>query len=185
MYRNLNWYNLFEFKYDLSVPNNANIEPQKGGCCTVMPYKIFDLLEIPLTTMQDHPLYYYMNDFTINLWKRQSELILQKYGLLSFGVHPDYTIPANAKENYKRLLSYLAELKETRNLWNAKPAEIHSWWTARDNMELTNNNGSWEIKGDASGKARIAYMKLEGSKLVFELEDKKVKVINNLPAQEV
>jgi hypothetical protein len=170
MYRNLDWYEYFNFKYDMSVPNNANIEPQKGGCCTVMPYKIANLLEIPLTTMQDHPLYYYLKDHTVSLWQRQVDIILKKYGLLSFSIHPDYTIPAKAKENYKRLLSYLAELRETSNLWNALPAEIYEWWTARNLMLLVNKNGKWEIEGDNTGKARIAYMKLENGNLVFTVE---------------
>lgn len=40
MYRNQEWYDAFEFSYDMSVPNVAHLEPQRGGCCTVMPYFI-------------------------------------------------------------------------------------------------------------------------------------------------
>ena len=170
MYRNLNWYEYFNFKYDMSVPNNANIEPQKGGCCTVMPYKIAGLLEIPLTTIQDHPLYYYLNDYTIKLWQLQAEIILKKYGLLSFSIHPDYTLNTKAKENYKRLLAYLAELRESHNLWHSLPGAINDWFTARDSMQLINREGRWEITGDKTGKARVAYMHLEGDELVYTVE---------------
>ena len=38
MYRNLDWYDAYEFSYDMSVPNVAHLEPQRGGCCTVMPF---------------------------------------------------------------------------------------------------------------------------------------------------
>lgn len=170
MYRNLNWYEYFNFKYDMSVPNNANIEPQKGGCCTVMPYKIAGLLEIPLTTMQDHPLYYYLNDYTTKLWQKQAGIILKKYGLLSFSIHPDYTIPAKAKENYKRLLAYLAELKNSNDLWQALPCKINDWYNARSSMKLINKNGHWEISGDRTGKAKIAFISLEGDNLVYTVE---------------
>lgn len=171
LYRNLDWYNLFELKYDLSVPNNANIDPQKGGCCTVMPYKIFNILELPLTMIQDHPLYYYLNDFTIDLWKQQAEIILSKSGLLSFNIHPDYTIAENAKQNYKRLLVYLSGLKDTLNLWNPLPKEIYDWWTERNKMELIQKDGKWEIKGNESGKGRIAYMKLKNNVLDISVDN--------------
>ncbi len=36
MYRNQDWYDAFEFSYDMSVPNVAHLEPMRGGCCTVM-----------------------------------------------------------------------------------------------------------------------------------------------------
>src|SRR5580704_8149408 len=42
MYRNLDWYDAFEFSYDMSVPNVAHLEPQRGGCCTVMPFFVGD-----------------------------------------------------------------------------------------------------------------------------------------------
>ncbi len=54
MYRNLDWYDAYEFSYDMSVPNVAHLEPQRGGCCTVMPFFVGKILELPLTTTQDY-----------------------------------------------------------------------------------------------------------------------------------
>jgi hypothetical protein len=48
MYPNLDWYAELGFSYDMSVPNVAHLDPQRGGCCTVMPYFIGDQLELPL-----------------------------------------------------------------------------------------------------------------------------------------
>lgn len=53
MYRNQDWYDAFEFEYDMSVPNVGHLDAQHGGCCTVMPYFIGNILELPLTTVQD------------------------------------------------------------------------------------------------------------------------------------
>jgi len=53
MYRNQEWFDAFEFSYDMSVPSVAHLEPQRGGCCTIMPYFVGKILEIPLTTTQD------------------------------------------------------------------------------------------------------------------------------------
>ena len=48
MYRNQEWFHALDFEYDMSVPNVAHLEPQRGGCCTVMPYFIGNLVELPL-----------------------------------------------------------------------------------------------------------------------------------------
>ncbi len=48
MYREQGWFGAFEFSYDMSVPNAAHLEPQRGGCCTVMPYFVGNILELPL-----------------------------------------------------------------------------------------------------------------------------------------
>ena len=58
MYREQDWFDAFEFSYDMSVPNAAHLEPQRGGCCTVMPYFVGNILELPLTTAQDYTLFH-------------------------------------------------------------------------------------------------------------------------------
>jgi hypothetical protein len=85
MYRNLDWYEALEFSYDMSVPNVAHLDPQRGGCCTVMPYFIGNILELPLTTTQDYSLFHIIGDYSTKLWKQQIKLVLQKHGLISFG----------------------------------------------------------------------------------------------------
>ena len=67
MYREQEWFDAFEFSYDMSVPNAAHLEPQRGGCCTVMPYFVGDLLELPLTTTQDYSLFHILGDYSISL----------------------------------------------------------------------------------------------------------------------
>src|SRR6266571_455236 len=92
MYRKQEWYDLFEFSYDMSVPNVAHLEPLRGGCCTVMPYFIGKIIELPLTTAQDYSLFHILNDYSTNLWKQQLALIRERNGLMSFLTHPDYLI---------------------------------------------------------------------------------------------
>ena len=53
MYREVEWFDALDLSYDMSVPNAAHLEPQRGGCCTVMPYFLGEMVEIPLTTVQD------------------------------------------------------------------------------------------------------------------------------------
>ena len=82
MFQNQDWYSAFDFSYDMSVPNVAHLEPQRGGCCTVMPYFIGKILELPLTTIQDYSLFHILDDYSIDLWKHQIDLILKRNGLI-------------------------------------------------------------------------------------------------------
>ena len=72
MYREQGWFDAFEFSYDMSVPNAAHLEPQRGGCCTVMPYFVGDILELPLTTAQDYTLFHILNDYSTRCGKSRS-----------------------------------------------------------------------------------------------------------------
>ena len=57
LYRNADWFDAFEFSYDMSLPNVAHLDPQRGGCCTVMPFFIGKIVELPLTCTQDYTLF--------------------------------------------------------------------------------------------------------------------------------
>ena len=71
LYRNADWFDAFEFSYDMSIPNVAHLDPQRGGCCTVMPYFIGKIVELPLTCTQDYTLFNILEDYSIELWKKQ------------------------------------------------------------------------------------------------------------------
>src|SRR5260370_20707867 len=92
LYRKPEWYDAFEFAFDMSVPNVAHLDPQHGGCCTVMPYFIGDVLKLPVTTIQDYTLFHLLNVRSIALWRTLVQHILENHGLASFIVHPAYVI---------------------------------------------------------------------------------------------
>jgi hypothetical protein len=169
MYRNQDWYDAFEFSYDMSVPNVAHLEPQRGGCCTVMPYFIGNILEIPLTAGQDYTLFHILKDYSIDFWKKQSELILGKHGLLSFITHPDYLIERKARTVYESLLAYLRQISERRGIWQTVPGEVDRWWRARSEMKLVKDSSGWRIEGPESERARLAYASLDGDQLVYTI----------------
>jgi hypothetical protein len=112
LYRNADWYDAFEFSYDMSLPNVGHLDPQRGGCCTVMPYFIGKIIELPLTCTQDYTLFQILGDYSIDLWKQQIALVRQNHGLISLIVHPDYVIEQRARDTYKALLGHLAGLRE-------------------------------------------------------------------------
>jgi hypothetical protein len=169
LYRKPEWYDALEFAYDMSFPNVAHLDPQRGGCSTVMPYFIGDILELPVTTIQDYTLFYLLNERSIDLWKNQVELIMEKSGLTSFIVHPDYIIERDTSSIYKDLLSYLGELRERTPIWCALPADVNSWWRVRSKMSLVEDGNGWRIEGNESGRAVVAYAKNVDGKLVYEM----------------
>ncbi len=170
LYRKPDWYDAFEVSLDMSVPNVAHLDPQRGGCCTVMPYFIGDVLELPLTTTQDYMLVHLLKQSNIDLWKRQISAILNKNGFASFIVHPDYVDQGEARSLYKNLLGYIKELRTTANIWCALPSEVDRWWRARSKMTLVSDGNGWKVTGDGSERACVAYARNVDGKLVYELQ---------------
>jgi hypothetical protein len=172
MYRKQAWYDVFEFVYDMSVPNVAHLEPLRGGCCTVMPYFIGKILEIPLTTAQDYSVFQILNEYSLDLWKEQIRLVREHNGLLSFLTHPDYLIDDRSRQVYESLLAYLREIANHDKIWVALPAEIDQWWRQRSQMKLVPQGGQWAIEGPGKDRAQIAYAVLEEGQLSFEVAGK-------------
>jgi len=169
LYRKPEWYDALDFAFDMSFPNVAPLDPQQGGCCTVLPFFIGDMLEIPVTTVQDYTLFHVMNERSIELWKSQIDLVLKKNGLLSFIVHPDYTLQPDTLSVYKHLLRHLQGLRDKTPIWFALPSEINAWWRARNKMSVVKDGGSWRIVGEGSERALLAYAKNVDGKIVYEL----------------
>jgi hypothetical protein len=170
MYRNVEWFKYFRFKYDMSIPNVGQLDPQRGGCCTVMPFFIGNVLELPLTTIQDYSLYHYLEKDTIDLWKRQASMIIEKSGLISFIIHPDYTLSNKKQEIYSSLLQHLCALRDKKNAWVALPREVYHWWNLRSQMNLVTEYGRTRIIGEGNENARLAHAMLDGNSLKYELE---------------
>jgi hypothetical protein len=134
-----------------------------------MPYFIGDVLELPVTTIQDYTLFHLLNEKSVGMWKAQVELILEKHGLASFIVHPDYILEADTNLVYKGLLGYLRELGAEKRIWVALPTEVDRWWRARSKMSVVKSGNSWRIEGDDTGHAVLAFAKNVDGKLAYEL----------------
>lgn len=172
MYRNQEWFDQFAFSYDMSVPNVAHLEPMRGGCCTVMPYFVGNIVELPLTTSEDYSLFHILNDYSTDLWKQQLALIKKRNGLISFIAHPDYLIERRARNTYESLLAYLQGMLAREKIWTALPGDVDRWWRARNQMKLVPRGADWEIVGPENTRARLAYATLGGDgRLNYELAE--------------
>lgn len=167
LYRRLDWYQDLDISYDMSVPNVAHLDPQGGGCCTITPYFVGDILEIPVTETQDYSLFHILNQYSIDLWKQQTDIIVKGNGIINLITHPDYLIPEKARRTYRQLLSYLAERCSADNIWATLPAEVDRWWRARNKMQLVRIGDSWQVQGEGSDRARVAFAYLDGGVLKY------------------
>jgi hypothetical protein len=170
MFRNSDWLQELDFSYDMSFPSVAHLEPQRGGCCTVMPFFLGRLLELPLTTTQDYSLFHILNTYSIDLWKRQMAMIRKKHGLVSFIVHPDYIRDERGQAVYRALLDHLQQERADDNVWIASPGAVDTWWRQRSEMRVIPDGDTWRIEGAGAERARLAFASLDGDAVVFHLD---------------
>lgn len=171
MYRNAEWNEALQVDYDMSFPNASHLEPQRGGCCTVMPYFTGGLVELPLTTTQDYTLFHILGQHSTDLWKEEMDSIVSSNGLATFIVHPDYVIERRARLVYENLLQYLSERCTREKLWQPLPRDVARWWRERSGMRIEHSCGSWKVVGPGSDRARVAFAQIEDGRLTYQVEN--------------
>ena len=126
-------------------------------------------------------MFHILGDYSLDLWKRQIDLILEKHGLVSFIVHPDYVVAERALSVYKPLLAYLSGLRKERNLWIARPGDVNRWWRERSEMRLVAENGRWRIEGRGRERARIGFASFEDDRVVYTVGQSSEALVETVP----
>jgi len=160
--RSLEWMPELKFEYDSSFFDTDPYEPQPGGCCSIWPYFIGDLLELPMTMPQDHTVFEILGHKDVSLWKQKADWIIEHGGMILINVHPDYM----NEERLKLYEEFLVYLKGKQGMWHAQPRDITRWWKDRTQSTLVRKNDTVSIQGPASGRARLLKTKVEGGILV-------------------
>jgi len=117
--------------YDSSFPDTDPFEPQPGGCCSSLPYFLGDLVELPITLVQDHTLWEILGERDIALWRRKADWLARSHGLVTVLVHPDYVQSDERLRLYDELLGHLAGLEGG---WHALPRDVAAWWRPRSTL---------------------------------------------------
>lgn len=133
-HRRFEWLAELPLRYDGTIPHSDPYEPQPGGCCSLWPFFVGDVVELPYTLPQDHTLLTLLGHRTPALWIETARLIEERFGLIHCISHPDsgYLGDARKRAIYAQFLRALAERKR---VWHALPVEVAGWWRARDSAD--------------------------------------------------
>lgn len=153
--RNYKWLKDIPFEYDSSFPDTDPYGPQPGGCLSIFPFFIGNIVELPVTLPQDHTLFEILKEKNINIWKEKINWIEKMHGLALIIVHPDY-FSSDVERHYYKLLEFVL----TKNsVWFAKSIDITKWWRDRANSQLVNEGYSkYIISGPAESRGSIHYI---------------------------
>ena len=153
-HRVVDWLGDLPVGYDCTVPHSDPFEPVPGGCCSLWPFFIGDVVELPYTLPQDHTLLTLLAHDTIDVWQAQVERIEELNGMAEILTHPD---PGYLGDPPKRALyvEFLDFVRTRPGLWAALPRDVADWWRTRD-------------AGTESSRLRIATARQDGD-VVFEL----------------
>lgn len=160
LHRNAEWMHELPVEYDSSFPDSDPFEPQSGGCCSIMPYRYGDVVELPLTLVQDHTLFVILREAGIERWTRKADWLMRHHGLVNVNVHPDYVIEQRYLDRYEALLEHLAEHRETG--WHALPRDAARWWRERERLGVAADG---TVDGPSRYGATVARVEAEGDGL--------------------
>ena len=130
-HRNADWMPELGCLYDSSFPDTDPFEPQSGGCCSIHPFFIGSVVELPITLTQDHTLFEILRERSIDLWREKSDWIIDAHGLINVIVHPDYLLTPARLAFYEGFLVHLRRRIDRDAGWHALPRDVASWWKVR------------------------------------------------------
>jgi hypothetical protein len=151
--RRADWIPTMAFDYDSSFADTDPYEPQPGGTCSIFPFYLGRMIELPYTMPQDHTLLHLLHRSPLPVWTIKAQWLAASGGMLLLLTHPDYSGAGWHLEQYEELLKRLADIEGG---WRAQPSEVAAWWRRRSAMRLTIENGTPAISGaDTAGAIAV------------------------------
>jgi hypothetical protein len=148
--RRVEWISRLPFDFDCSFSDSDPYEPQPGGTCSVFPFFLPNLVELPYTIPQDHTLSHLLRRSPMHVWAAKAQWIESMGGMILTLVHPGYCGSGRNLDEYENLL---IQLNDFQFAWRALPSEVSAWWWRRNQMRLTVDGDSPCIEGPGSGRA--------------------------------
>lgn len=146
--RRAEWIPKLGFEFDSSFSDTDIFEPQPGGTCSIFPFFLDSIVELPYTLPQDHTLIHLLGRELLPTWIRKARWIASLGGMILTLTHPDYCGAGIYLDAYERLLNYLAHLD---NAWRALPSQVAQWWCQRAQTELDVSMGQPIITDRCAG----------------------------------
>jgi len=80
------------FDHDSSYSDVARYEPQSGGSCSLFPFFIGDMVELPITLPMDHTLFELLGEGDGRVWFEKAGFLRERGGMALLLTHPDYQL---------------------------------------------------------------------------------------------
>jgi peptidoglycan/xylan/chitin deacetylase (PgdA/CDA1 family) len=139
-----------DFDFDSSFADTDPYEPQPGGSCSLFPFHLMRMIELPYTLPQDHTLIHLLRRSPLPLWVMKANWIATLGGMILVLTHPDYSGEGAYLETYEQLLVWLSQIDSA---WRALPSEVARWWSERSLMSLHVTNERPAICGSGAARA--------------------------------
>ncbi len=163
--RNVDWMPEMQFEYDSSFPDTDPYEPQAGGCCSIWPFFIKDLVELPMTMPQDHTLFDILLQKDNSIWRKKADWIIAHGGMVLIDTHPDYM---NTEEKLEFYRHFLKHMKSKQEMWHAHARAVARWWRGRNASSLRKVDGRYVIDGPIAERGSVVKTTLEDDHLKNE-----------------
>ena len=171
-HRNADWMPDLGCLYDSSFPDTDPFEPQPGGCCSIFPFFLGELVELPVTLVQDHTMWEILRRDSIDLWVQKSEWIARHHGLINVIVHPDYVVNPERLQRYEQFLAYLRRLIDREAGWHALPRDVAEWWRLRAQFTVEESGDGARVRASTSGRfaPSVVWAREDSGQVVLEVE---------------
>ncbi len=165
-HRNPDWMRELPVLYDSSFPDTDPFEPQSGGCCSILPFRFGDVVELPITLVQDHTMWEILREPGIDRWLQKSKWIMRHHGLINLIVHPDYVVDSARLELYDRFLAFLVAQPGG---WHALPRDVARWWRQREDLSVIHDrDGRPQVAGACDYVPTVAHAQERDGRIVFD-----------------
>lgn len=126
------------FDFDSSYPDTDRFSEtgQVNGCCTIRPFFINGIVELPITLPMDSSMLFmgYNDEQMLEIWLKKLNWIKQRQGLALINIHCHRPFSLNTKvyAAYARLLEIVAKDSEC---WRTSLKDIAAHWRSCNKIE--------------------------------------------------
>jgi len=133
-HRVVEWLPELPASYDCTMFHSDPYEPQPGGCCTLWPFRLGPIVELPYTLPQDHTLFTLLRERSAQTWLTLVDSIEARRGLIQCVSHPDAGY-LGERDHRSLYVEFLDAMTERPHLWRALPRDVASWWRRRETAD--------------------------------------------------
>ena len=149
MLRELGWLHDLDIEYECSTFDTDPFEPQPTGAHTIFPYWIHrpedtaepgrrkGYVELPYTLPQDSTLFLLLREPDTEIWRRKTEWIIRRGGMVLMNVHPDYIDMTGSRTrmtyplaHYNEFLHWVRD-QASEDVWHVLPREMSRFVSTR------------------------------------------------------